>query len=100
MSCLFRQYFKEQLMAQTTGPEVLEEQKRKALEQHANCIKINDLWNAEVAKMREVRLAKEEAERDKRIEQKMIDHDRKHKEFLVQFDAHVRKEKVSTVFRS
>lgn len=87
-------------MAQTTGPEVLEERKRKELEQHANCIKINDLWNAEVAKIREVRLAKEEVERDEKIVQKMIDHDRKQKEFLDKFDAHVRKEKVSTIVRS
>lgn len=92
----FRQYLKEQLMAKTTGPEVLEEQKRKAEEHHANCIKINDLWNEGVAKIREARLAKEDAEREERIAQKMIDQDRMQKQLLDELDSHIRKEKVSS----
>lgn len=90
-----RQYFKEQLIAQTTGPEVIEEQKKRLAEQHAMCIKDNDIWNAEVAKLREKRLAQEAVERDEYILKKIMNHDQQRELMLEQLESHVLLEKVT-----
>lgn len=95
----YRQYFKEQLMAQTTGIEVIEEQKRRLAEQHEMCIKENELWNAEVKKIRDARLAKEAKEREEKILQKMMDYDKKRELFIEQLDAHISAEKVTMVLQ-
>uniref|UniRef100_A0A1B6G7M1 Small ribosomal subunit protein mS26 n=1 Tax=Cuerna arida TaxID=1464854 RepID=A0A1B6G7M1_9HEMI len=86
-------YYKEQLMAQTTGPEVIEERRQRAIEHQLNCVKENDLWNVEVAKLREERLARETAVREKEIQAAIAQHERKQKALMEQIDANVRKEK-------
>uniref|UniRef100_A0A1B6L7S0 Small ribosomal subunit protein mS26 n=1 Tax=Graphocephala atropunctata TaxID=36148 RepID=A0A1B6L7S0_9HEMI len=86
-------HFKEQLRAQTTGIEVIEERRQRALEHHANCVRENELWNAEVAKLREERQAREAAIREKEIQAALAEHEREQKILMEQIDASIRREK-------
>jgi len=88
-----REYFKEQLAAQSTGAEVIEERKQKEIEQHKWCIKENEKWNIEIAKLREERLAKDAVAREEKILQKILAHEKMQSEMLDEINATVRREK-------
>lgn len=66
--------------------------------EHAECVLENDLWNAEVAKLREARLAEEAVVREQKIAQKISKHEEQQRQFFEQFDAHILREKVGLSF--
>lgn len=81
-------------MSQTTAIEVIEEQKQKEREEYEHCTKENEIWNAEVAKLREERLELQRKETRDKILQTMIDHEEQQKQLFEQAEAFVRQEKV------
>lgn len=86
-------YFAEKTQSQTTATEVIEEQKRKEKEDYDRCVKENEMWNAEVAKLRESRLAKQEKETREEILRHLMEHEEQQKQLFEQAEAFVRQEK-------
>lgn len=89
-------YFEQKIQSQTTATEVIEEQKRKEKEEYDCCVKENEMWNAEVAKLREARLAKKEKETREEILRHLMEHEEQQKQLFEQAEAFVRQEKESS----
>lgn len=67
--------------------------KEKEEEDFRACSAINDEWNAEVAKQREVRLANVREKRKENIMQKLLQHEKKQEILRSKIDEQIRKAK-------
>lgn len=86
-------YLAEQQKAQETGPEVIAERLRLEELKDVECAKLNDEWNASVAKLREARLIRQAEERRLKIEADLIESERKRLEKIQEIEEVVRREK-------
>lgn len=88
-----KHYFAEKTKSQTTALDVIEEQKQKEQEDYNRCVKENEIWNAEVAKLREARLEKEQQDTREKILQSLMQHKEQQKLLFTQAEIFVRQEK-------
>lgn len=88
-----RAFLKAELDKSASASEQAQEEIRKEKEQHILCMKENDAWNAEVAKLRAVRLAKQELVEKEAILDAIIKHEQQEKEYLEEVEDIISKEK-------
>ncbi|KAL1122506.1 hypothetical protein AAG570_002837 [Ranatra chinensis] len=88
-----RYYFTQRAVKLATGPEVVAEHKRLEEEDHSNCIRLNDEWNAEVALLREERIMREKEAKHEAILKAVEDHKRQMEERRLKVEEFIRLEK-------
>ncbi|XP_049964352.1 probable 28S ribosomal protein S26, mitochondrial [Schistocerca serialis cubense] len=88
-----RAFLKQELEKSASASEQAQEELRREREQHVLCMKENDAWNVEVAKLRAVRLAKQELAEKEAILDAIIKHEQQEKEYLEKVEDIVSKEK-------
>lgn len=94
---IFRRYInEEQAKLSSKGVAAIQHVKSEE-EEHRACIRINDAWNAEIAKVRDERLLAGRAAIKEKALQDLIQFEEKQKQVLESAEAIVKSEKVSDV---